>query len=228
MIHEVGQSNESVRSLTACAFDMQTLLVIAPNFPNLKVFRIRLAEIKTISKDYFKSLKELYYLKLDTNKLQQIAEDSFDDLEQLEELSLKFNLIGNIHRDTFKNLKLLKRLQLSGNKLITLRAGLFRNNKNMEEIYLNRNQLTYLPPNLFDELTKARVIDVSENICVDLKLQIDYDNQTDQLTKSLNECFEFFEALPMDKLKLKAKQAKLKARFFDDFLFKIFFGIWTF
>ena len=53
---------------------------IAETFPNLVAYTAWGCSVKRINKHYFKNLRNLTYLQLETNKIETIAADSFKDL----------------------------------------------------------------------------------------------------------------------------------------------------
>lgn len=86
------------------------------NLPkSITVLKIGFSKIKHISRDNFKSLKNIVELTFMSSELEQIDENTFDDLENLESLNLPFNRIKDFNSNYLKNKIKMKQVQIFGN-----------------------------------------------------------------------------------------------------------------
>lgn len=117
---------------------------IGEKFPNLKEFRANSCGFTIVRNHYFKRLAQLRFLNLYRNEISSIESGSFDDLVGLEVLGLSYNEISFLDRMLFAALTKL------------------------EKIYLSKNKIQTLSPTTFDILGgQLRILDLSENVCVD-------------------------------------------------------------
>ncbi|KAL7023592.1 hypothetical protein ACKWTF_012697 [Chironomus riparius] len=76
--------------------------------------------------------------------------------------------LKKVHVSDLKPFHNLVDLCLFSNELEVLEENLFEFNPNLEYINLNANKITYIDPNVFDKLTKLRILSLAINPCIDM------------------------------------------------------------
>lgn len=120
-------------------------------FPNLKLLAVRSSNVQFIEKVNFEGFKAIQYLSLSDNNMETIPSDTFEDLATVIMINLHKNLLTTLHKDLFKN------------------------NIMLETLHLEANRITFLKSNMFNHLKNIKLIDLSNNLC----LNKNYSNSTE-------------------------------------------------
>lgn len=159
---------------------------------NLSMMHICCGALMEINSSAFNGLTELEILILGRNKIQSIEPGTFDVLVKLSKLYLDYNQIEKLHPDTFKQVVNLHWIKLNGNRLEVLPKNLFINNGKLDTIELQDNRLGLVPSDIFSHLTNLNQLFLSSNECVDLNLEVNAINKTQEIEKSLENCTPTF------------------------------------
>lgn len=146
-------------------------LQLSKVLPKLTSIVIINSNLTCLQKNDFLGLNRLKELEIRGNNLTSIEEGTFDDLTQLEVLDLSSNEIISLPPKSFLNLKFLKKLILSFNQLEKFTADLLPIKGTIEEFRINDNLLEMIEARSLRFLRNAKVIDFSNNTCIDDKYE---------------------------------------------------------
>uniref|UniRef100_A0A8K9V612 TIR domain-containing protein n=1 Tax=Oncorhynchus mykiss TaxID=8022 RepID=A0A8K9V612_ONCMY len=90
----------------------------------------------------FQDLKELWILKLGSNKILTLNDAFMNGLHKLETLNLAGNKLSSIRKGEFKSLTSLKTLLLYDNQIASMEDGAFEGLVNLTELNLGSNKIT--------------------------------------------------------------------------------------
>lgn len=133
----------------------------------LKVLNLSSNQISRLEAKNFASLVDLRQLDLSFNSIASVEVNAFDGLKELEKLNLEHNKITKVPFDTFDSLLNLKVLILSFNQIRELSEESFTVINVIEEFYISNNQLQSIHPTIISDFEVAKIIDFSENVCID-------------------------------------------------------------
>lgn len=107
--------------------------------PNLKLLAVRSSSVEFIEKVNFEGFKNIQFLSLSDNNMETIPSDTFSDLATVMMINLHKNLLTTLHKDLFKNNIMLKTLKLEANRITILKSDMFDHLKNIKLIDLSNN-----------------------------------------------------------------------------------------
>lgn len=90
-----------------------------------------------------------------------------ENFKKIEYLHLLENQIKTIESDAFEHLPKLKWINLAENLIKSLPFQIFRHNPEMVYINFSNNQIVKIHHNFFSGLNKLKLVDVTDNDCVD-------------------------------------------------------------
>jgi len=144
---------------------------LAQTFPILEQLIVEHSKVTALMKQDFIGLKLLKHVAITFNNISYIEDATFDDVTQIQYLSLASNNIKSLPNKLFSHLNFLKILILSDNMLTKFTASLLPPKNAIEEFHIQNNQLEMIETRTLRFLRKAKLIDMTENICIDLKYE---------------------------------------------------------
>lgn len=144
---------------------------LAQTFPKLVKIIVEHSKMTALMKQDFDGLKLLKHLAITFNNISFIEEATFDDVTQIEHLSLASNNIKSLPNKLFNQLNRLKILILSDNLLKKFTASLLPPKNVIEQFQIQNNQLDLIETKTLRFLRKAKLIDMTENVCIDMKYE---------------------------------------------------------
>jgi hypothetical protein len=148
---------------------------------NLEEISLTHNELVTLPENVFQNNENLQVVQIDFNFLTHLEPNTFKFNTEIKKILLDHNKIGSLDENLFATLANLEYLNLAFNRLDTLPANLFKNNLNLENIILTRNKIAMLSPDTFKSLEKLSVLDLERNICTNVKVVADSDENADPL-----------------------------------------------
>lgn len=142
---------------------------LAQVVPNLEKILIERSNLTSIHQHDFEGFSKLKTIEIRNNNLSVIHEAAFEDVTQLEHLDLSFNNIFSLPTKIFFRLVHLKTLILSNNQIEKFTANLLPRKNTIEKFCVNNNQLEIIETKTLRFLRKAKLIDLTGNVCIDLK-----------------------------------------------------------
>jgi Leucine-rich repeat (LRR) protein len=130
---------------------------------NFELIDLSYRKIYSIDSQTFAGLKDLKYLRLESNYLSSIDLGTFDDLNNLEILFLFNNKLKSIHPAIFSNLLKLKYLNLNGNQLYSIESTTFYGLTNLVDLNLGLNLIQSIDPNTLNGLVKLQTLYLYSN-----------------------------------------------------------------
>jgi len=141
------------------------------NFPHLKKIEVKQSNLISLHKTNFYGLDELTHIVITHNNLSSIDEGTFDSTPQLEFLDLSSNGILSVPMNAFSKLIHMHTLILSDNQIVNLMVNILPRKNVIEKFQINKNQLEVIETKLIRYLRKAKMIDLTENVCIDMKFE---------------------------------------------------------
>ncbi|XP_070557402.1 leucine-rich repeat-containing protein 4B-like [Ptychodera flava] len=137
-------------------------------FVGLEKLRIQSLEfnraLKAISGEWFRPLKNLWKLDLESASVEIISEDAFRFLGKLTYLILRDNRIKKIEPSLFRDLSSLQKVLLQVNQLKTLPPDMFNGSKSIDELNVASNKLiTILPASGLQNMENLKRLSVYQN-----------------------------------------------------------------
>lgn len=136
---------------------------------SLEILELDFNFIEHFDEKSFAGLRALKQLQLEGNKMRTLHPKIFESLVNVEEIRLDSNKINNIDENIFKSLAYLTLINCYDNELTKIPRNLFRNNNKLEGILLGSNFIEVIDENAFLYLPKLKIVDLSENLCVNRK-----------------------------------------------------------
>ncbi|XP_037041735.1 protein artichoke-like [Bradysia coprophila] len=165
--HFHGKSNDDIEYLQLDSGSM----TYVPNgigriFRNLNTLKIApKLGARVIRRSHFRNMKNLGELDIFENDIETLDADLFWDLPNLEVFHLEGNKITELHGSTFEKNEKLKYIVLKLNlRLEVLPEILFQNNLLLEEVTLPRNNLRAIPEQMFETISKLKMVDLALNM----------------------------------------------------------------
>ena len=140
-------------------------------FTNLHIFVVVRSKLTALNQRNFEGLTSLKNITILNNNISLIVPGVFDDVPQLEYLKLSFNNIQNVPAMMFRKLIQLKILNLSDNHLTSFDTDILPPDNAIKEFYIGNNKLSEIDKKIFTVLKRAKVIDLTENFCIDMKYE---------------------------------------------------------
>lgn len=144
---------------------------LAKTFLKLEKIIVEHSKMTALMKQDFDGLKLLKHVAITFNNITSIEEGTFDEVTQIEHLSLASNNIKTLPSKLFNQLNRLKILVLSNNLLQKFTASLLPPKNVIEEFQIQNNQLDLIETKTLRFLRKAKLIDMTENVCIDMKYE---------------------------------------------------------
>lgn len=155
---------------------------LAKVFPKLEKIIVENSSLTSLHKHDFKGFTQLKRIEIRRNNLSEIEDETFDDIRQIEFLDLSHNNIKNLPSKIFLSLVHLKTLILSFNQIEKFTADLLPRKNAIEEVRVDNNELELIETKILRYLRKAKTIDLTANVCIDLKF-----DKSDENSKTLVE-----------------------------------------
>ena len=93
-----------------------------------------------------------------------LPKELFANLTSLRKLSIIANCPHKLKEDIFeKNFEMLQKLTITKYEGNTLQENIFNNTTNIIELRITNNNLKSLPHNIFDDLKRLEILDLSYN-----------------------------------------------------------------
>lgn len=183
--HMLDYDNNNITALVAVYQTIKFMpLDIAKILPKLQQIVIYHSNLTTLFKEDLNGLIELKSISICFNYMSLISVESFDHVRKLEYMNLGYNEIETLPSQIFVNLLKLKTLILSHNKIIKLSADILPKKSPIDMFLLDHNQLELIEVKILKSIRKARLIDFTDNDCIDIKY-----NSTMERGKSLPEVY---------------------------------------
>jgi Leucine-rich repeat (LRR) protein len=144
---------------------------LGQTLPKLDKIVVDRSNLTALQKHDFKGLTELRHIEIRHNNLTSIGDETFDDVTQIESLDLSSNNIRSLPSKIFLHLVHLKSLILSNNQIEKFTADLMPRKNAIEVFQVNNNELDLIETKILRYLRRAKIIDLSGNICIDLKYE---------------------------------------------------------
>ena len=151
-------------------------------FPELEKLVVENSQLSSLYRHDFKNFNKLRTLEIRRNNLTFIEEGAFDEVKDIGYLDLSHNSINSLPSKIFLNLVHLRTLILSHNKIEKFTADVLPRKNSIEEFHVDNNELELIETKILRYLRKAKLIDLTENVCIDLKF-----DKSDEKSKSLVE-----------------------------------------
>ena len=157
---------------------------LSSTFTNLHIVVVVRSKLTALNQHDFRGLTNLTNITIVNNNFASIKPEVFDDVPQLEHLNLSSNNIKTLPEMIFVKLAQLKTLNLSDNHLQSFLSELLPLNNVIEEFHIKNNELESISSGILRKFKKSKIIDMTENICIDIKYE---KGKTD--SKTLSELF---------------------------------------
>lgn len=155
---------------------------LSQQFPNLEKIEIQQSKLSALHRMDFDGFSKLAQIVMNNNNLSSISAGTFDSVPELELLDLSSNNIASLPTKIFTRLTRLRTLLLSNNRMITFTAD-FLPRKNVIDVFrVDNNRLEFIETKTLRFLRKAKLIDLTGNICIDMKF-----DKTENSTRALVE-----------------------------------------
>lgn len=142
---------------------------LSQQFPNLERIEIQQSKLSSLNQTDFDGFAKLAQIVMNNNNLSSISEGSFHSVPELKLLDLSSNNIVSLPAKIFIKLTRLQTLLLSNNRIFKFTAD-FLPRKNMIDVFrADNNQLEFIETKTLRFLRKAKLIDLTGNICIDMK-----------------------------------------------------------
>ena len=138
-------------------------------FPNLKTIFIERSKLTALRNQNFEDMKNLKMISITGNNISFIEEGAFDEVPQIEELNLSANNIQSLPTEIFASLLILQRLNLSNNQLKKITFDFISRKNVIQDLQVQKNQLELIDTKILGLLKAARLIDFTENSCINMK-----------------------------------------------------------
>lgn len=199
-------------------------------FPNIDVFSIVSANLRSIEKENFMKLTLISELKLSDNEISKFNENTFEDLVNLRKLHLGNNSLVYVYEKSFSSMLSLTNIYLHYNLIEFLPKYLFRHNLKLRIIRLDHNKIVFIDERMFDYLNFVKHLDLQKNVCIDaIKAK---ELQTDLKEKISAKCdsddYVFKKITDCKQILAKCKSSRGKKSVLDVKVFRIVFGDWRF
>ncbi|XP_037044475.1 protein slit-like [Bradysia coprophila] len=155
---------------------------LSQHFPNLERIEILKSNLTTLHLMDFDGFLELSEIVINNNNLSSISEGTFDTVPQLELLDLSSNGITILPKHIFVKLTRLHTLILSHNQIVRFMADLLPRRNVIETFRADNNQLEFIETRTIRFLRKAKLIDLTGNVCIDMQFA-----KTENRTRALVE-----------------------------------------
>ncbi|XP_050313954.1 leucine-rich repeat-containing protein 70-like [Anthonomus grandis grandis] len=139
------------------------------NLSCLQVLDLSNNDLWNLNRDMFSDLANLKYLDLKMNNLSVLGSETFGNLLNLKVLDLSHNNISNISNNAFNAGSKLDTLILSFNILRQIPQGI-GNLKQLKKLYLDHNYLAIVKTTSLKPCRKLKILDLTENQAVILRL----------------------------------------------------------
>lgn len=184
-----GQNQSSIKKL---AIVNQKMLFfpskMAEALPYLMQIVVIQSQLTTLHKTDFEGLSQLRELTIERNNISKIEEGIFDEIPQITHLNLAYNNIESLPLKAFTKLMKVKILILKGNRLTKFDASFLPKKNVIKDFQLQENKLEFLDSKILRLLRNADVIDLSDNVCINLKYR-----KSDAKAKTLIDLSGFIE-----------------------------------
>lgn len=178
-----GGSNNSVKVFFADNQSMKFFpYQLSHQLPNLERIEIQQSKLKALHRMDFNGFSKLTEIVMNRNNLSSISQGSFDTVLQLELLDLSSNHIVALPSKIFAKLSTLHTLLLSDNQIVRFTADLLPRKNSINVFCVDHNQLEFIETKTIRFLRKAKLIDLTENACIDMKFA-----KTENATRALVE-----------------------------------------
>ncbi|XP_047997437.1 protein artichoke-like isoform X1 [Leguminivora glycinivorella] len=164
-IHKSSFSKlESLTELDLSFNHLQDIEFDTSNLNNLSFFYLNNNNIKTVTKDTFKSLTSLKVVDLSNNAIENIEILSFQNLKQLETLNLNNNpLFDVIPPQMFSGLTLTTELDFTNSKIKTIQNNAFNGMESLKTFNSTNSKISVLEVNTFNGTGSIEILDLSYN-----------------------------------------------------------------
>jgi Leucine-rich repeat (LRR) protein len=162
------EHNKTTDDVTKLRVNEQSLKFLPTNIgqflPNTATIEITASKLTKVPK-----MRHLKWIEITSNDIPTVDDDTFGESPDIEFIQLANNGIASIGENLFANLKRLRHLDMSNNQLTTLSKHAIPADNVLREILLRNNRLARIDSEIVKTLTKAHVIELSGNPCVDNK-----------------------------------------------------------
>lgn len=224
-----GDSPENVKSLDIWLSNFSTPLKLSTHFKNLEKlvlignYHNHSDPISTI----FQGLEDLIEVQITRTKnsdFKILKTTFFSGLKNLQIIDLHQNKIIEIQSEVFDSQTKLKTIKLNMNQLTSLPKGLFIKNLNLKLVNLKDNQLKFISPQLFSPENAVEMIQVEGNCCIDGTFY-----SVEIFEEALINCTEPEQIrTTITPVAVILKDSPISDSMFDHYVFKSFFGKWSF
>ncbi|KAG4070983.1 hypothetical protein HA402_001420 [Bradysia odoriphaga] len=155
---------------------------LSQHLPNLERIQILQSNLTTLHLTDFDGFPKLSEIVINNNNLSSISDGTFDTVPQLELLDLSTNGITTLPKHIFAKLTRLHTLILSHNQIVRFTADLLPRKNVIETFRADNNQLEFIETRTIRFLRKAKLIDLTGNVCIDMQFA-----KTENRTRALVE-----------------------------------------
>lgn len=143
---------------------------LSETLPKLVHLIVQQSKLTTLHKSDFEGLLLLQEIKIEQNNISLIEEGVFDTISVIKYLSLAHNNLKSLPPKIFSKLMKLETLILTGNQLEKFSVSLLPPKGNViKDFHLQQNRLQFMNSEVLRRLRNADVIDLSNNLCINLK-----------------------------------------------------------
>jgi len=168
-IFNVGLNN----SITILIADNQSMkffpFQLSKQLPNLQRIEIQQSNLTALHRMDFDGFTKLTEIVINQNNLSSIVQGAFDTIPHLELLDLSSNNIVALPSKIFAKLTRLHTLKLSNNRIIKFLADILPRKNSIDVFCADNNQLEFIETRTIRFLRRAKIIDLTANVCIDLK-----------------------------------------------------------
>lgn len=143
---------------------------LSQQFPNLERIEIQKSGLIALHGMDFDGFSKLVEIVMNGNNLSSISRGTFDAIPQLELLDLSSNNIVSLPSRIFTSLTRLHTLLLSNNRIVRFVADILPRRNVIDAMRLDNNQLEFIETKTIRFLRKAKIIDLTRNVCIDMKI----------------------------------------------------------
>lgn len=140
-------------------------------FPQIETILVVRSKLMSLQKQNFQGFSKLKSVTLRFNSLSFIDGEAFDGVERILYIDLSNNQIQQIPSGLFSRLSHLTTLILSGNFLKELNENMLVVKNMITEFKADDNKITQIDPKVIKYLRHATIIDLSLNICIDMRYE---------------------------------------------------------
>lgn len=155
---------------------------LSQQFPDLERIEIQQSKLVALHRMDFAGFSKLTEIVINKNNFSSVSDNTFDSTPELELLDLSSNNIVALPPKIFARLTRLHTLLLSDNLIVRFTADFLPRKNMINEFRVDNNQLEYIETKTVRFLRKAKIIDLTENVCIDMKFA-----KTENSTRALVE-----------------------------------------